>query len=153
MVSLSPEEAVVQNRCARNRKRSKRRAIFCPEHHCYLDSVSQKYPLFAETAEQLRSRGVGRKTALLLAATQTTIPLEGEWLEAFWCPECEETTWYHVHKQGNQSYSLKLIHRELWEQVSGVIRPHGNPSISDFSRRHARMVKFGGYRDFKFAER
>lgn len=152
MVSLSPEEAVVQNRSVRNRKRSKRRAIYCPDHHCYLDSVSQKYPLFAETAEQLRSRGVGRKTALLLVASRTTIPLEGEWLEAFWCPECEETTWYHVHKQGDRSYLIHPISRELWNQVSGVISHRGNPSVSDFTRRQARMIKFGGYRDFRFAK-
>lgn len=163
MISVSPaqphpkqhpllfREAVVQNRCARNRKRSKRRAIFCPEHHCYLDSVSQKYPLFAEKTEQLRARGVGRKAALMLIATRTAVPLQGEWIESFWCPQCAEANWYHIHKLDNGQYSAALVPKELWSQVSGIIHPRGNPSVSQFSRRQARMVNFGGYKDFRFS--
>lgn len=65
----------MQRRCDRNRKRSKRRAIYCPIHGCYLDSVSQKYPLFADRPGQLQQRGIGRQTALFLVANKTAVPL------------------------------------------------------------------------------
>lgn len=39
----------------RNRKRSKRRAIFCSIHSCYMDSVSQKHRLYADKSEHLRN--------------------------------------------------------------------------------------------------
>jgi hypothetical protein len=67
-------------------------------HSCYLDSVSQKYALYADRAEHLQQRGMNRRDALMLVASQTAVPLDGEWLEAFWCPECEKTQWYHVRK-------------------------------------------------------
>jgi hypothetical protein len=44
----------------RNRSRSQRRAIFCPIHGCYIDSVSQKYSLFADHVQQLQDRVVPR---------------------------------------------------------------------------------------------
>ncbi|NEO42597.1 MAG: hypothetical protein F6J90_42290 [Moorea sp. SIOASIH] len=60
-----------QIRRERNRKRSKRRAIFCPIHRCYLDSVSQKYRLFADRAGQLMQRCKARvgETPCSLAAS------------------------------------------------------------------------------------
>jgi len=133
------------NRCARNRKRSKRRAIYCPTHACYLDSVSQKYRLYADRASQLQARGVGRLQSLLLVANQSTVPLDGEWLEAFWCPICEDTTWYHVTKEGDKCsaqasqrrYSIAPAPRSLWQQVTGVIQVNGNPSVSEFTFRHS----------------
>ena len=63
-----------------------------------MDSVSQKYGLFAEKPGQLQARGIARREAMILVAAKTTVSLEGEWLEAFWCQECQETRWYHVHK-------------------------------------------------------
>ncbi|MGB3637280.1 MAG: hypothetical protein WBA39_06815, partial [Rivularia sp. (in: cyanobacteria)] len=72
-------------RCDRNRKRSKRRAIYCPVHGCYLHSVSQKYRLFASHPGQLQQKGIGRLHAKILIASQTAVLLEDEWLEAFWC--------------------------------------------------------------------
>ncbi|MDB9312940.1 hypothetical protein PN462_07495 [Spirulina sp. CS-785/01] len=128
----------MQKRCVRNRKRSKRRAIYCPYHGCYLDSVSKKYSLYTESAGQLRSRGINRLAALLLVATRTAVPLVGEWLEAFWCPECEETRWYHVHKVGDREYKITPAPPELWKQASGVTDPHGNPSVGEFTRRESR---------------
>lgn len=127
----------MQDRCARNRKRSKRRGIFCPHHGCYLDSVSQKYPLYTESAGTLQSRGVNRLSALLLVATHTAVPLTGEWLEAFWCHLCQETRWYYV-RQGDRTYEVQLAPRELWMQATGVINPAGNPSVGEFTRRQAR---------------
>ncbi|WP_026079424.1 hypothetical protein [Spirulina subsalsa] len=136
----------MQDRCVRNRKRSKRRAIFCPEHGCYLDSVSQKYTLYTESAGTLQSRGISRLSALLLVATHTAVPLVGEWLEAFWCQECQETRWYYVRKVGERAYEVQLAPRELWMQATGVIDPHGNPSVGEFTRRQARANS--GVRDF-----
>ncbi len=139
----------MQKRCDRNRKRSKRRAIYCPVHGCYIESMSQKYRLFAEQAGQLQQRGVSRKNALMLVAAKTTVPLEGEWLEAFWCQECQQTKWYHVRKR-QSNYELSLAPAELWQQATGVIQADGNPSVGEFTRRQARMLNFKGVKDFGF---
>lgn len=139
----------MQKRRDRNRKRSKRRAIYCPVHGCYLDSVSQKYSLFADRAGQLQERGLNRKRALMVIANYNTVPLEGEWLEAFWCDHCQETKWYHVRRREN-CYTVRPAPKELWMQVQGVIQPAGNPTVGEFTRRQARMVKFGGVKDFSF---
>jgi hypothetical protein len=77
----------VEKRCDRNRKRSKRRAIYCPIHGFHLDSMSQKYPLFAVQAGQLHQRGIGKQTSLILIRSKSAVAIEGEWLEAFWCQE------------------------------------------------------------------
>ncbi|MBW4433648.1 MAG: hypothetical protein KME28_18490 [Pelatocladus maniniholoensis HA4357-MV3] len=139
----------MQRRCDRNRKRSKRRAIYCPIHGCYLDSVSQKYPLFADRPGQLQQRGIGRQTALFLVAKKTAVPLEGEWLEAFWCDQCQEKRWYHVKKR-DRIYEVSIAAPELWQQAMGVIYPEGNPSVGEFTRRHARMVGCKSSKDFGF---
>jgi hypothetical protein len=150
MVCCLQQEAELQRRCDRNRKRSKRRAIYCLIHDCYLESVSQKYPLFADQAGQLQQRGVGRKQAMLLMATKTTVPLQGEWLEAFWCPECQKTVWYHVHKIDNRAYRITPAPVELWQQVAGVIHPEGNPTVGEFTRRQSRLTTYQGIKDFQF---
>jgi len=145
-------EIKLLKRCDRNRKRSKRRAIKCPVHGCYLDSVSQKYKLFANEPGQLQQKGIGRQNALILIASQTAVLLEDEWLEAFWCDQCQETKWYHVKiinqssKQnvGFTSYSISVAPPQLWEQAMGVDETRGNPSVSEFTRRHSKMV---GYRN------
>jgi hypothetical protein len=137
-------------RCNRNRKRSKRRAIYCPLDHHYLDSVSAKYTLFADDSKQLQQRGVSRKTALLLMANQHTVALDGEWIEAFWCPQCQKTQWYHVHKTGDRAYELSIAPPELWQQAQGVLHPDGNPSVSEFTRRQSRLPGCNAFKDFKF---
>lgn len=137
-------------RCDRNRKRSKRRAIYCPIHGCYLHSVSQKYRLFASHPRQLQQKGIGRQNAKILIASQTAVLLEDEWLEAFWCDECQQTKWYRVEKLGKNSdqnigrtsYSISLAPSQLWEQAVGVDETRGNPSVGEFTRRHARMVSY-----------
>jgi hypothetical protein len=142
--------AEVQRRSGRNRKRSKRRAIHCPVHGCHLNSVSQKYQLYADRAGQLQQRGINRLNAMMLIATQTTVPLEGEWVEAFWCEQCQQTKWYHVRKVEERTYKVTLAPQEIWQQVTGVIDPHGNPSVGEFTRRHARLVSYNGLKDFQF---
>jgi hypothetical protein len=144
------EEVELQRRCDRNRKRSKRRSIYCPIHQCYLHSVSQKYPIYADRAEQLQERGVGRRYALLAVATQTTITLSGEWLEAFWCDECQSTQWYHVRRLEGNAYEISLAPAELWQQAIGVISPKGNPSVGEFTKQQARMVTYNKVSQFHF---
>ncbi|GCL36935.1 hypothetical protein SR1949_20410 [Sphaerospermopsis reniformis] len=137
----------MQRRCDRNRNRSKRRAIYCPVHNCYMDSMSQKYNLFAERPGQLQERGIRRKEALMLIAAKTAVPLEGEWLEAFWCEDCQETKWYHVRKH-ESVYHLSLAPTELWQQATGVIDPHRNPSVSEFTFKQSRVVGGNNIKDF-----
>ncbi len=144
------KEVKLLRRCDRNRKRSKRRAIYCPVHECYLHSVSQKYKLFASHPAQLQKKGIGRQNALILIASQTAVLLEDEWLEAFWCDECQETKWYHVKKNGKSKhrnvgrtcYSISVAPPHLWEQAVGVDESRGNPSVSEFTSRHARMLSY-----------
>lgn len=114
-----------------------------------MDSVSPKYPLYADKAEHLQQRGLSRKRALSLMAAQTTVPLEGEWLEAFWCPLCQQRNWFHVHRLNPSTYNLSFAPGVLWQQVSGVIHPHGNPSVGEFTSRQARLTTFGGLKDFQ----
>lgn len=73
----------MQKRCERNRKRSKRRAIFCPTHKCYLDSVSQKYPL-------------------------SVINSDESWLEEFWCEQCQKSQWYRTQKK-DYGYEISAV--------------------------------------------
>ncbi len=144
-------EVELQNRCDRNRKRSKRRDIFCPIHGCHLDSVSPKYPLFADRAEQLQQRGMPRRDALMLVATRTAVPLEGEWVECFWCEQCQQTKWYHIRSKEDRSFEVSIALRELWQYVTGAIDPNGNPSVGEFTRRNSRMIGYSCIKDFKFA--
>jgi hypothetical protein len=139
----------LQRRCDQNRKRSKRRAIYCPLHECHIHSVSQKYTLFTDRVEHLQQRGITRRDALMLVANKTTVPLDGEWLEAFWCDDCQETKWYHVRKYEGR-YELTIVPAELWQQAVGVIQAQGNPSVGEFTRRQSRMTKYGGVKDFGF---
>lgn len=135
------DESVVGDigkRRKRNRKRSKRRDIFCLEHNdCYLESMSPKRPIYADQPEQLRSLGISRKKATMLIAQKTTVALSDEWLEAFWCQECYETKWYRVRRGHKEDYSIQTANRELWQRAQGVISPDGNPLVGEFTRRQA----------------
>lgn len=136
-------------RCNRNRNRSKRRAIYCPVHGCYLHSVSQKYPLFADRAGQLQERGMSRRSAMMLLQNKTAVSLQGEWLEAFWCEECQQTKWYRIRKLDERRYIVSAAPRELWQQVDGVAYPRGNPSVGEFTCRESRGVGLYGVKDFR----
>ena len=141
----------MQKRCDRNRKRSKRREIYCSIHGCYLHSVSQKHTLYADRAEQLQQRGVTRRNALLAVATRTTVTLTGEWLEAFWCDECQARNWYHVQRSQKQ-YTAAIAPPELWQQATGVINPLGNPSVGEFTQRSARKATYHAIKEFHFMQ-
>ncbi|MDJ0677263.1 MAG: hypothetical protein QNJ36_18090 [Calothrix sp. MO_167.B42] len=140
----------MHKRCERNRKRSKRRAIYCPIHQCYMDSVSQKYQLFADNVQQLRQRGMGRQNAHILVSANTTVSLKGEWLEAFWCDRCQKTEWYYVKKTGERAYHLSLAPSRLWQQVAGTIDPRGNPSVGEFTRKQSRRLNYNSSKSFRF---
>lgn len=139
----------MHKRCDRNRKRSKRRSIYCPIHGCYINSVSQKYPLFADKPGQLQERGMSRKIAMMLVSSQTAVPIPGEWLEAFWCEHCHQIGWYHVRKRGDSIYELEQAPRELWQQVSGVTSANGNPSVGEFTQRQGQAPNNRSLKDFK----
>lgn len=133
---------------SRNRSRAKRRRIVCPTHGSYLDSVSQKYSLYTSQPEPLQQSGLSRRAALTLVAHLGTVPLTGQWLEAFWCDRCQRSQWYHVRKTGPNQYSLASVPDALWRQAVGVILPSGNPSVGEFTRRQARQTTYGGIKDF-----
>ena len=132
----------------RNRKRSKRRSIYCPRHGCYIDSVSQKHRLYADKAEHLHDRGMSRKAAVRVMASYTTVPLDGEWLEAFWCEDCQQNEWYWVTQGEDRSYQLSVIPEALWQQAQGVILPSGNPTVSEFTLRQSKRMNYYGIKDF-----
>lgn len=136
----------------RNRKRSKRRAIYCPVHACLIDSVSQKHRLYADKAEHLRSRGMSNKLSRMLIANRTTVSLSGEWLEAFWCEQCQQTQWYWIKQSEKKEYTLLQIPEDLWQQAQNVILPNGNPTVSEFSRRQSRRMTYGGVKDFSITQ-
>jgi len=92
---------------------------------------------------------MGRRQALLLVANQTTVALKGEWLEAFWCPLCHETTWYHVKDNSDRTYSLSPAPAPLWQQVEGVTNTRGNPTVSQFTRRQSRHPNPLTAKDFR----
>ncbi|KAI9130473.1 hypothetical protein [Acaryochloris sp. CCMEE 5410] len=126
-------------RCDRNRKRSKRRAIYCPVHHCYLDSVSQKHAIYSNQPSQLLEYGIGKQASRRILAAQSEVILNNHWLEAFWCEECQKVTWYHIHKI-DREYRVSTPPPELWQRVMGVTDPRGNPSVGEFTRKQARMA-------------
>jgi hypothetical protein len=114
-----------------------------------MDSVSQKYSLYASEPEHLQQRGFGRRRALtVMAGYAGAVPLTGEWLEAFWCDQCQESRWYHIHRTEANKYKVILAPEALWMQASGVILPTGNPSVGEFTRRQARQTQFHGIKDF-----
>ena len=144
---ISAKEAEVQDKCVKNRSRSKRRSIYCPIHDCYLDSMSKKYYLFADRPEQLEARGVSRVAAQTSISFHTTISITGEWLEAFWCDRCQHTKWYYVCKT-DRVYDISPAPDELWQRVTGVVHPNGNPSVGEFTRREARVKRYQGVKAF-----
>lgn len=148
MMTSPTAEDPVPTRSVRNRKRSQRRRIFCPIHGCFLDSVSPKYPLFADSAGQLQARGMGIKASHLVMVTYKVVPLAGEWIEAFWCSECQESKWYHIRKVGERDYEVQVAADDLWQNASKVVNPHQNPSVSKYTFRASRGCTPYGVKGF-----
>lgn len=114
-------------RCDRNRNRSKRRAIYCPIHSCHLDSFSRKYRIDAD-------KFLSRRTGSLLISKYRTVPIKSEWLEAFWCQECQQRNWYYIRHFDDGRYEISLAPRELWQQLTGVMGSQGNPAVGELTR-------------------
>lgn len=134
-------EAEVSRRCERNRNRTRPggRRITCPIHGFCLKSCSRKYPIFAENLGQLREGGISKRRAQLSLTVSQTVPLQHEWLESFWCNECNDVTWYHVRKVDDR-HLLQTATPEHWQRATGVAPPPGfNPSVSEFSQREAHL--------------
>ncbi|UFP96157.1 hypothetical protein [Gloeobacter morelensis] len=113
----------MQKRCERNRRRTQPggRRIKCPVHGCYAASVSQKRPLYYDVATG--------------PAPQRT------WLEAFWCTECQQSTWYQVRKLDNH-HELSPVAPGVWQRTTGTADPsRGNPSVSQFTQREANRLR------------
>ncbi len=148
------EVLLKEDRTKRNRNRSKRRQILCPLHGCQMDSVSAKHSIFGDRVEHLQQAGFDRGLANLLMDEHTTISIPGEWLEKFWCLECDQSEWYRVkryHRPGGggaAQYFVEIAAQELWQRVAGVHDPMGNPSVGEFTRKQAKAK--GMVRDFKF---
>ena len=149
----SMQKAVRKNNPkGRNRKRSKRRHICCSHHGCLVTSTSPKYPLYGDRPEHLNQRGMGRTLAKRVMAAHTTVLLKGEWLERFWCDDCDTHHWYHVQETAPRCYEVRLAPAELWRQVPGVMDPLGNPSVGEFTRRQSKTMSHKGLQDFQGIE-
>ena len=132
------------------RSRPSRRRIHCPLHpETRLLSVSAKLSLFTTELGDLIVRGHGRATAAnLMLAYRQVVPLHNEWLEGFWCDDCQQTRWWHVQRHDRVRHTLRPVAPGLWQQAAGVIHPRGNPTVSDFSRRAARANGIHGLKQF-----
>lgn len=133
-------------------RRPARRELFCPHHpEQRLFSVSAKHHIYLTEAGPLMLRGLSkRKADEVLAAYRKVIPLDDEWLERFWCEDCLASQWWHVRRLDRLKYVLSPVPMELWEQATGVVRPEGNPTVSQYTRRQARATGVTGMRQFRF---
>jgi hypothetical protein len=146
-----PEPAATHVKPARQR-RSARRELFCPHHQDQrILSVSEKHHLYLTEAGPLILRGLSkRKAEELLSAYRKVLPLTDEWIERFWCEQCVSSTWWHVRRLDRLNYIISAVPVELWEQATGVLRPEGNPTVSQFTRRQARASGVTGMRQYRF---
>lgn len=122
------------------RTRSGGRRIKCPEHGCFVHSTSQKHRLFTCTAQYGQHFGANGRQALV--ETPGEVCVTDEWLEAFWCPECQDTNW-HLVKKTETGHELASIPPRLWERTLGTVYPWGNPSVSEYSRKQSRPPQYG----------
>jgi hypothetical protein len=107
--------------------------------------------LFADRPEQLQQRGITKRYALMLIGSLTAVPLEGEWVEFFWCEQCQQAKWYHIRSREDRSFEVKLAPRDLWQYVAGAIDPNGNPSVGEFTRRNSRLLGDNFIKNFMVA--
>lgn len=133
-------------------RRPARRELFCPHHpEQRLFSVSAKHHLYLTEAGPLILRGLSkRKADELLAAFRQVLPLGDEWIERFWCDQCCSSSWWHIRRLDRLQYVISPVPIELWEQATGVMRPEGNPTVSQFTRRQARATGVTGMRQYRF---
>lgn len=79
-----------------------------------------------------------RKARLVIQAYPVLV-LSNEWLENLYCSSCEQLRWCHVVREADGSHAVGWASRDLWQQVAHVDPSAVNPSVSEFSRREARL--------------
>ena len=124
---------------ARHKRRSRRRALFCPAHPDQpIQGNGKKYYLHLLQPEQLRQRGFNAKKTQLILNAYPVLVLSNEWLEELFCPKCSSSRWCHVIKHDKVSHTVRWAPRDLWEHVAHVDHIAGNPTVSEYTRRNAR---------------
>ena len=78
------------------------------------------------------------KRAQLVIHAYPVLVLSDEWLEELFCPQCGTSRWCHITKHDRVNHSVRWAPRGLWEQVAHVDPTAANPTVSDYTRRHAR---------------
>ena len=122
----------------RNR-RPKKRELFCPAHpEQRIQGNGKKYYLHLLRPEQLEQRGMKARKAKLIISAYPVLVLSNEWLEQLFCSQCGSCRWFHVTKHDSVRHTVRWAPRELWEQVAHVDPTQANPTVSEYSRRHAR---------------
>ena len=123
----------------RRNRRTKRRELFCPAHpEQRIEGNGKKYFLHLLQTEQLQQRGMSFKRAKLIINAYPVLVLSDEWLEELFCPQCGCNRWCHVTKHDRVAHSVRWAPRDLWEQVAHVDPTAANPTVSEYTRRHAR---------------
>jgi hypothetical protein len=124
----------------RRNRRPQRRQLFCPAHpEQRIEGNGQKYFLHLLTPEELKARGMGHKLAQLVIEAYPVLVLSNEWLEELFCPQCGGSRWCHVTRVDRVLHTVRWAPRDLWQQVAHVDPLQPNPTVSEFSRRSARM--------------
>ena len=124
---------------AHRNRRPKKRELFCPAHpEQMIQGNGKKYYLHLLQPEQLQQRGINAKKAQLILNAYPVLVLSNEWLEELFCPQCGSCSWFHVTKHDAVLHTVRWAPRDLWEQVAHVDPTAANPTVSDYTRRHAR---------------
>ena len=124
---------------SRRNRRPKKRELFCPAHPGQrIQGNGKKFYLHLLQPEQLQQRGMNAKKAKLIINAYPVLVLSNEWLEELFCPECGSSRWFHVIKHDAVRHTVRWAPRELWEQVAHVDPTSANPTVSEYTRRHAR---------------
>ena len=120
-------------------RRPKKRELFCPAHPDQrIQGNGKKYYLHLLQPEQLQRRGISARKAKLIINAYPVLVLSNEWLEELFCPQCGSCRWFHVTKHDAVRHTVRWAPREVWEQVAHVDPTAANPTVSDYTRRHAR---------------
>jgi hypothetical protein len=135
-----PNKAVeTPQKGGRQRRRPKRRQLFCPAHQDeLLYGNGKKYFLHLLSPDELVHRGIKATRAKLIIQSYPVLVLNNEWLEELYCNECGISHWCHIIRHDKVAHTVRWAPRDLWQQVAHVDVLCGNPTVSQFSSREAR---------------